>query len=63
MNVQIATAAEEQSVVAEEVNTNTVKIKDLSVQVSNAAQRTNEAIQMQITSVRDQNEILDKFKV
>jgi methyl-accepting chemotaxis protein len=63
MNVQIATAAKEQSIVAEEVNTNTVKIKDLSVQVSNAAQRTNEAIQMQITSVRDQNEILDRFKV
>jgi methyl-accepting chemotaxis protein len=63
MNIQIASAAHEQSIVAEEINTNTLKIKDLSVQVSDAAQRTNEAIQLQITSVRDQNEILEKFKV
>ncbi|MEZ9417357.1 chemotaxis protein, partial [Vibrio sp. 10N.286.49.E1] len=47
MNIQIASAAEEQSLVAEEINNNTVKIKDLSTQVSNAAQEANTAMQVQ----------------
>jgi len=63
MNIQIASAAEEQSSVAEEINSNTVKIKDLSNSVSEHTHRTNDAIQMQTVSVREQNEILDKFKV
>lgn len=63
MNVQIASAAEEQSAVAEEMNNNAVKIKDLSVQVSNSAQEANVATNKQIQSLTDQNEILEKFKV
>lgn len=63
MNIQIASAAEEQSLVAEEINTNTVKIKDLSVQVSESASQANQATNEQLQSVRDQNNILDKFKV
>jgi len=63
MNIQIATAAEEQSLVAEEINTNTVKIKDLSVQVSEVSQKTDEAIHIQTVSVKEQNQILDNFKV
>ncbi len=63
MNIQIASAAEEQSSVAEEINTNTVRIKDLSISVSEHTHSTNDAIQMQTVSVREQAEILDKFKV
>ena len=63
MNIQIASAAEEQSLVAEEINTNTVKIKDLSVQVSDSAEQANIAIGEQTDSVRDQNKILDTFIV
>lgn len=44
MNLQIASAAEEQSLVAEEINNNTVNIKDLSTQVADSANRTNEAM-------------------
>lgn len=63
MNIQIASAAEEQSLVAEEINTNTVKIKDLSVQVSDSAEQANIAIGEQTDSVREQNKILDTFIV
>lgn len=63
MNVQIASAAEEQSIVAEEMNTNTVKIKDLSVQVSNSAQEANVATNKQVQNLTNQNTILEKFKV
>lgn len=63
MNLQIASAAEEQSLVAEEINANTLKIKDLSVQVSDESQQTNMAMQVQTENVRDQNSVLDKFIV
>ncbi|HCG8213301.1 TPA: methyl-accepting chemotaxis protein [Vibrio parahaemolyticus] len=63
MNLQIASAAEEQSLVAEEINNNTVNIKDLSTQVANSANRTNEAMQSQHDNVRKQDEILNRFTV
>ena len=63
MNIQIASAAEEQSLVAEEINTNTVKIKDLSVQVSESAENANTAMQVQTENVRDQEAIMNKFIV
>ncbi len=48
MNIQIASAAEEQSLVVEEIPTTTyAKIKDLSTQVSTAAQEANTAMQVQ----------------
>ncbi|EGR1167808.1 methyl-accepting chemotaxis protein [Vibrio parahaemolyticus] len=63
MNLQIASAAEEQSLVAEEINNNTVNIKDLSTQVADSANRTNEALQSQHDNVRKQDEILNRFTV
>ncbi|EJG1644416.1 methyl-accepting chemotaxis protein [Vibrio parahaemolyticus] len=63
INLQIASAAEEQSLVAEEINNNTVNIKDLSTQVADSANRTNEAMQSQHDNVRKQDEILNRFTV
>ncbi|OLQ89916.1 chemotaxis protein [Vibrio ponticus] len=63
MNMQIASAAEEQSLVAEEINSNTVRIKDLSTLVSESAQQTSEAMLHQTESVRKQDELLNKFIV
>lgn len=63
MNLQIASAAEQQSLVAEEINSNTVKIKDLSTQVSDSAEEANVAMQVQAENVREQDAILGKFIV
>ncbi|MDX1300790.1 methyl-accepting chemotaxis protein [Photobacterium sp.] len=63
MNMQIASAAEEQSLVAEEINSNTLKIKDLSVQVADAADGANAAMDIQINTVREQDSIMNKFIV
>jgi len=63
MNMQIASAAEEQSLVAEEINSNTVKIKDLSTQVADSAEEANMAMQVQTENVREQDAILNKFIV
>ncbi|TDR77278.1 hypothetical protein [Photobacterium lutimaris] len=45
MYLQIASAAEEQSLVAEEINTNTLNIKELSVQVADAAVKADQALE------------------
>lgn len=63
MNMQIASAAEEQNLVAEEINNNTVKIKDLSEQVAEAAENANVAMQAQTENIREQDAILNKFKL
>ncbi|HHF2876428.1 TPA: methyl-accepting chemotaxis protein [Vibrio diabolicus] len=63
MNLQIASAAEEQSLVAEEINNNTVNIKDLSTQVAESANRTNDAMQAQQENVHKQDQILNRFTV
>jgi methyl-accepting chemotaxis protein len=63
MNMQIASAAEEQSLVAEEINSNTIKIKDLSEQVADAANGANDAMEIQINTVRAQDQIMNKFVV
>ncbi len=63
MNMQIASAAEQQSLVAEEINNNTFKIKDLSSQVAEAARLSNEQTQEQAAKVREQDNLLNKFVV
>jgi methyl-accepting chemotaxis protein len=63
MNIHIASAAEEQSLVAEEINTNTVKIKDITNQVSAAASQANQESKEQVERIRQQDAILNKFIV
>lgn len=63
MNIQIASAAEEQSLVAEEINSNTIKIKDLSDSVNEDAIQTKDAIKHQLENIKEQNKVLDKFIV
>ncbi|MCW8328799.1 methyl-accepting chemotaxis protein [Photobacterium sp. SDRW27] len=63
MNLQIASAAEEQSLVAEEINNNTVKIKDLSQQVSDRAHESSLQMNEQVLKVQQQETLLNKFIV
>ena len=52
MNVQIATAAEEQSLVVEEISTNATNIYTLSSEVTDLVSNTRTAVQ----KLKDQNE-------
>ncbi|MGT3831534.1 methyl-accepting chemotaxis protein [Vibrio cholerae] len=63
MNIQIASAANEQSVVAGEINRNTVKIKDQSINLSDAANKSNNEMLIQIENVNEQYILLNRFKV
>ncbi|OCH06959.1 methyl-accepting chemotaxis protein [Aliivibrio fischeri] len=63
MNIHIASAAEEQSHVAEEINGKTVNIKDLSVLVHEAAQGAAVSINEQVSVVESQERIMNKFTV
>jgi methyl-accepting chemotaxis protein len=61
MNLQIASAAQEQSLVAEEVNRNTTNIKDLSQKVVDNAQVTNAAMSEQLEVTEKQHNLLNRF--
>jgi methyl-accepting chemotaxis protein len=63
MNLQIASAAEEQSLVAGEINNNTMKIKDLSENVSDGANTAKVAAEDQTKLVHQQQKILGRFIV
>lgn len=63
MNLQIASAAEEQSQVAEEMNKNTSNIRDLSLQVAENSQAANQAMSEQLEHVKAQEKLLNQFIV
>ncbi|WP_087021808.1 methyl-accepting chemotaxis protein [Thaumasiovibrio subtropicus] len=63
MNLQIAAAAEEQSHVAEEINTNTVNIKDISHEVTQSADTLALNIENQVERVNQQEKLLSQFTV
>ncbi len=63
MNLQIASAAEEQSLVAEEINANTSKIQELSLSVSENTSKTHDNIDCQVGVINQQSDILSQFRV
>lgn len=63
MNLQIASAAEEQSLVAEEISGNTVNIKDLSDLVAEQANSSAEQMTQQVSRVEEQESLLGRFIV
>ena len=60
-NIQIATAIEQQSVVIEDINKNTLSIKDISTQVDSYAHEQFEGSKALLSNVRGQQDLLDKF--
>ncbi|MFM2590202.1 methyl-accepting chemotaxis protein [Vibrio sp. TBV020] len=62
MNVQIATAAEEQSIVAEEISTNATNIRELSSQVTELVSDTRTGVQ-KLKLSNDRNSSLETFIV
>lgn len=63
MNIQIASAANERSVVARDINRNTVKIKEQSISLSDAANKSNNKMLIQIENLIEQYLLLNRFKV
>jgi methyl-accepting chemotaxis protein len=63
MNLQIASAAEEQSLVAEEMNRNTSNISSLSQQVKDSASQAAGAMTTQVEQVREHERLLNQFIV
>jgi len=63
MNLQIASAAEEQSLVAEEMNRNTSNISSLSQQVKDSASQAADAMTTQVEQVREHERLLNQFIV
>ncbi|SNC74707.1 methyl-accepting chemotaxis protein [Marinobacter sp. es.048] len=63
MNLQIATAAEEQTSVAEEINRNVVKINDIGNQSAEGAGQTHLASESLSELANELQQLLQKFKI
>ncbi|WP_371133341.1 methyl-accepting chemotaxis protein [Pseudomonas sp.] len=63
MNLQIATAAEEQSATTEEINRNTTNIRDISHEVATGAENQVEQCALMADQVGNQDRLLGRFKV
>lgn len=63
MNVQIATAAEQQSATSNEINRNTENIRNISQVVAEAAQKQTQVSANMVDITHEQTQALDKFKV
>jgi len=63
MNAQIATAAEEQSAVADEINRNVVAIHDISTRTTEEVQKTADSSQMMLQVARQLQSLVNEFKV
>ncbi|HEX5842953.1 MAG TPA: methyl-accepting chemotaxis protein [Pseudomonas sp.] len=63
MNLQIATAAEQQSATTEEINRNTTNIRDISHEVSGGAEEQVRQCAVMVEQVGQQDSLLGRFKV
>ncbi|MEO4048811.1 methyl-accepting chemotaxis protein [Pseudomonas sp. CAU 1711] len=63
MNLQIATAAEEQSATTEEINRNTTNIRDISQEVAGGAEQQVRQCALMVEQVGQQDHLLGRFKV
>jgi len=63
MNVQIATAAEQQSMTTKEINQNTQNIRNISQSVSERAMNQERLCKVMVELTEQQERALDKFKV
>lgn len=63
MNLQIATAAEEQSATTEEINRNTTNIRDISYEVSTGSEEQVRQCSLMVDQVSQQDRLLGRFSV
>jgi methyl-accepting chemotaxis protein len=63
MNLQIASAAEEQSAVAEEINSNVAAIRDVTESLSGQAQESAQVSQSLNSLANQQQGLMDQFRV
>ncbi|MET0066734.1 MAG: methyl-accepting chemotaxis protein [Candidatus Thiodiazotropha sp.] len=63
MSTQIATAAEEQSAVAEDINRSIVEIKHIADETSQDSEKTYEATQEMSNEIDDLSKLLEQFNV
>jgi methyl-accepting chemotaxis protein len=63
MNLQIASAAEEQSSVAEEINRNVASIRDVAATMAGQADETAQVSQNLNSLANQQQNLMDQFRV